>query len=108
LVSRVIRASRDQVWGVLADLESWPSWSEEARPSRIISHGIVRREVPIDLAVNKVDLKSEALVLYDEYRVRQFAAEVGARWCMTSARTGLNVAPLFGRLVADIVLGVRG
>ncbi len=64
--------------------------------------------MPIDLAVNKVDLKSEALVLYDEYRVRQFAAEVGARWCMTSARTGLNVAPLFGRLVADIVLGVRG
>ncbi len=64
--------------------------------------------VPKALAVNKVDLQGEALVLYDEYRVRQFAHEVGARWYLTSAKTGLNVEAMFARLAGDVVAFAKG
>jgi small GTP-binding protein len=59
--------------------------------------------VPMALAVNKVDLKTEVMVLYDEFQVQQFADSIGARWFMTSAKTGANVEKLFSALAADIV-----
>ncbi|HKZ48801.1 MAG TPA: Rab family GTPase [Thermoplasmata archaeon] len=62
----------------------------------------VAGSVPMALAVNKSDLQQEVLVLYDDYRVQQFAEEVGARWYMTSAKTGENVADLFSTLGQDI------
>ncbi len=55
-------------------------------------------DVPIALAVNKVDLKTEVMVLYDEYQVQQFADAAGARWYMTSAKTGENVEKMFTTL----------
>ncbi len=79
--------------------ERLPIWLDAVRE--------VAGDVPMALAVNKVDLKGEALVLYDEYRVRQFANEVGARWYLTSAKTGLNVREMFERLATDIVIGLQ-
>jgi small GTP-binding protein len=61
-------------------------------------------DVPKALAVNKVDLRAETLVLYDEHRVRQFASEIGARSYETSAKTGENVEAMFQGLAEDIVL----
>lgn len=66
----------------------------------------VAGEVPKALAVNKVDLRGEVMVLYDQYRVAQFADEVGARWYLTSAKTGDRVEPMFAQLAADIVAAV--
>jgi len=62
----------------------------------------VAGDVPKALAVNKVDLKGEFLLLYDEYAVRQYAGEIEARSYMTSAKTGENVALMFTTLAADI------
>ena len=75
--------------------ERLPDWL--ARVHRIAP------DIPIALAVNKADLKEEVLVLYDEYRVQQFADEIGARWYMTSAKTGENVESMFQGLAADVV-----
>ncbi len=60
-------------------------------------------DVPIALAVNKVDMKTEVMVLYDEYQVQQFADAAGARRYMTSAKTGENVERLFSTLASDVV-----
>jgi small GTP-binding protein len=60
-------------------------------------------DVPMALAVNKTDLKGEVMVLYDEYQVQQFADAIGARWYMTSAKTGENVEGLFTALATDII-----
>jgi uncharacterized protein YndB with AHSA1/START domain len=43
-VSRLIRAPRERVWGLLADLERWPDWAPENATNRVISHPIVSRE----------------------------------------------------------------
>ncbi len=67
----------------------------------------VAGEVPIALAVNKVDLRGEALVLYDEYAVRQYADDVGGRSFMTSAKTGDGVEAMFASLAADVVAYAR-
>ena len=67
----------------------------------------VAGDVPIALAVNKMDLKDEALILYDEYRVAQYAEEIGARWCQTSAKTGENVEAMFQGLTTDILALAR-
>lgn len=64
-------------------------------------------DVPKALAVNKIDLKGEVLVLYDEHRVRQYAEEIGGRSCMTSAKTGENVEGMFAGIAADIVARAR-
>lgn len=79
--------------------ERLPDWIQ--RVQRIAG------DVPIALAVNKTDLKDEALVLYDEYRVGQYAEEIGARWCQTSAKTGENVDVMFQELAKDIVAVAR-
>jgi len=67
----------------------------------------VAGDVPKVIAVNKVDLRGEVLVLYDEYGVQQYANEVGARWYLTSARTGENVAAMFQALASDVVARAR-
>lgn len=63
--------------------------------------------VPMALAVNKVDLRKEVMVLYDEYQVQQFADSIGAKWYMTSARTGENVDGMFTELANEILLNLR-
>ncbi|HEV8594106.1 MAG TPA: Rab family GTPase [Thermoplasmata archaeon] len=63
----------------------------------------VTGDVPKALAVNKTDLRTEVLTLYDEHRVGQFADEVGARWFSTSAKTGEGVEAMFAALAQDIV-----
>jgi len=60
-------------------------------------------DVPMALAVNKTDLKGEVIVLYDKYQVQQFAEAIGARWYMTSAKTGENVEDMFTALATDII-----
>lgn len=59
--------------------------------------------VPKVLAVNKADLRKDALVLYDEHEVRRFAEDNKARVYMTSAKTGENVEEMFKGIASDIV-----
>jgi len=68
----------------------------------------VAGDVPKAIAVNKVDMQGEALVMYDEYQIREFAHEVGARWYLTSAKTGFNVEAMFARLAGDVVAFAKG
>jgi len=63
--------------------------------------------VPMALAVNKDDLRTETLVLYDEYQVRQFAESVGAKLYMTSAKNGGNVELMFTKMAGDILDNIR-
>ncbi|MDE1853863.1 MAG: helix-turn-helix transcriptional regulator [Thaumarchaeota archaeon] len=39
--SRVIKAPRDQVWSLLADMGNWPRWLSEEGTFRILSHEVV-------------------------------------------------------------------
>lgn len=39
--SRVIRAARQKVWGLMADMVNWPRWFNEAGAFRVISHDVV-------------------------------------------------------------------
>ncbi len=59
-------------------------------------------EVPVALAVNKMDLKDKVMVVYEDDAVRQYASDVGARYYLTSARTGENVEEMFRMLALDI------
>jgi uncharacterized protein YndB with AHSA1/START domain len=43
-VSRLIKAPRERVWSLLADLEGWPDWAPEKATNRVVSHPIVSRE----------------------------------------------------------------
>ncbi len=63
----------------------------------------VAGDVPKILAVNKSDLKGQAMVLYDEHEVKRFASENDARAFMTSAKTGENVELIFNRIASDII-----
>ena len=60
-------------------------------------------EVPIALVVNKVDLKEQALVLYDEAEPSAKAERYGGFATWTSAKSGDNVNPVFARLALGIV-----
>ena len=41
---RMMRASRQAVWDVVTDLESWPTWGSPDAPNRILEHKIVGTE----------------------------------------------------------------
>ena len=41
--SKVIRASRDTVWDILVDMESWPDWAPKAQ-NRITYHHILEKQ----------------------------------------------------------------
>lgn len=43
-VSRTIKAPKDQVWTLLADVENWPKWAPAKAVNRVISHPIVSKE----------------------------------------------------------------
>ncbi|HYS99515.1 MAG TPA: Rab family GTPase [Thermoplasmata archaeon] len=60
-------------------------------------------EVPIAIIVNKTDLKDQVMVLYDENEPQQKAEKYGGFAAWTSAKSGENVNPVFGRLVLGIV-----
>lgn len=60
-------------------------------------------EVPIALVVNKIDLKDQVMVLYDENEPQQKAEKHGGFATWTSAKFGENVNPVFGRLALGIV-----
>lgn len=107
VIERAAEAYFDNVQGVIAvcDLTRYSTF--ERLPVWLEAVWRVAAEVPLAVAVNKTDLSGEAFTLYDEYAVRQFAEEVGARWYMTSAKTGFNVEPMFARLAGDIVARAR-
>ncbi len=74
-----------------------PNWVEAVEE--------VSGTVPIVLAANKADLKSEAQ--YGETEVAQVAAILGCGFLPTSAKTGLNVEDAFlhlGKLIAKAQL----
>ena len=60
-------------------------------------------DVPVALVVNKMDLKDQVMVLYDESEPGEKAAKYGgfAEW--TSAKNGDNVNSVFGRLALGVV-----
>jgi small GTP-binding protein len=60
-------------------------------------------EVPVVIAVNKVDLKEEVLVLYGDREVEECATTFNAPFVYTSARTGEGVESAFKELAEQIV-----
>lgn len=60
-------------------------------------------EVPLAIIVNKTDLKDQVMVLYDDNEPQQKAEKYGGFATWTSAKSGENVNPVFGRLVLGIV-----
>lgn len=63
----------------------------------------VAGEVPLALIVNKVDLKDQVMVLYDENEPAQKAAKYNGFAVWASAKSGDNVNSVFERLVLGIV-----
>ena len=60
-------------------------------------------EVPLAIVVNKVDLKDQVMVLYDEGEPQEKAQRFGGFATWSSAKSGENVNPVFGRLALGIV-----
>ena len=60
-------------------------------------------DVPLALIVNKVDLKDQVIVLYDENEPSQKAAKFNGFATWASAKSGDSVNPVFERIVRDIV-----
>ncbi len=60
-------------------------------------------DVPIGLVVNKVDLKDQVMLLYDENEPQEKAEKYGGFATWASAKSGDNVNPVFGRLALGIV-----
>jgi len=63
----------------------------------------VAGEIPIIYAVNKVDLRDEALLLFDEADLKQWTRAFGASYLYTSAKTGENVERAFRMLGEQII-----
>ncbi len=63
-------------------------------------------DVPLGLVVNKVDLKDQVMLLYDENEPQQKAEKYGGFATWASAKSGDNVNPVFGRLALEIVRNI--
>ncbi len=59
--------------------------------------------VPLEIVVNKVDLKGEIMCLYDEREPQEKAERWGGSALWASAKTGENVNPVFGQLALAVV-----
>jgi small GTP-binding protein len=55
-------------------------------------------EIPVVIAINKVDLKDEVMVLYGDKEIAQAARAFDAPYYYASAKTGENVQEVFTRL----------
>ncbi len=60
-------------------------------------------EVPVVVAVNKIDLKDEVMLLYGDKEIDAHARAYDAPWFYTSAKTGENVEPAFRALGERVV-----
>lgn len=67
----------------------------------------VAGDVPLALVVNKMDLKDQVMVLYNQEEPPQKAAKYGGFATWTSAKSGENVNAVFGQLALGIVRKVR-
>lgn len=107
LLRVISEAYFDGVQGIVAvcDLTRYSTF--EALAPWIDTVQRIAGNVPKALAVNKVDLKGEVLVLYDEHRVRQYAEEINGRAYMTSAKTGESVEDMFTAIASDVVARVK-
>ena len=69
-----------------------------------ISHSLrVAGDVPVAVVVNKMDLKDQVIVLYDEGEPELKAAKYNGFAIWASAKSGENVNEIFGRLALGIV-----
>ena len=60
-------------------------------------------EVPVVLAINKIDLKDEVMILYGDKEIEQTARAFAAPYYYTSAKTGENVETAFRRLGSQVL-----
>ena len=60
-------------------------------------------EVPLAIVVNKVDLKGEIMCLYDEHEPQERAERYHGFAIWSSAKTGENVNPIFGKMALAII-----
>ena len=63
----------------------------------------VAGQVPLVIAVNKMDLKGEIMCLYDEHEPQEKAEKYGGFALWASAKTGENVNPIFGQMSLAVV-----
>jgi hypothetical protein len=42
--TRISKASKDSIWKILEDMESWSNWGDSTRKTHLISHKLVSRE----------------------------------------------------------------
>lgn len=60
-------------------------------------------QVPLVIAVNKMDLKGEIMCLYDDHEPQEKAEKYGGFALWASAKTGENVNPIFGQMSLAVV-----
>ena len=60
-------------------------------------------EVPVVLAINKIDLKDEVMILYGDKEIEQTARAFAAPYYYTSAKSGEKVETAFRRLGSQVL-----
>lgn len=75
----------------------------EALDEWITKAFLISGQVPLAIIVNKIDLKDQVMVLYDDQEPEGKAQRFGGFAAWTSAKSGENVNDVFGRLSLGIV-----
>jgi len=93
--SRITKASKDTVWKVAEDLESYPKWGDSTRKSRMVSQRIVSREgnvvvCDVEEVVSGIRSKHrDRFTLYPKDRIEEEVIEgrLGGRFVLTLTET---------------------
>jgi uncharacterized protein YndB with AHSA1/START domain len=68
--SRVIRAPRQKVWELLADMGSWPKWLNEEGSFKVLSHDVVSAEGNVVVCDEIAEVKGKKRWSRGEYTLR--------------------------------------
>jgi len=93
--SRITKASKDTVWEVAEDLESYPRWGDSTRKTRMVSQRIVSREgnvvvCDVEEVVSGIRSKHrDRFTLYPKDRIEEEIIEgrLGGRFVLTLTET---------------------
>lgn len=68
--SKVIRAPRQRVWDLLADMGDWPKWLNEEGAFRIVSHDVVSTEGNVVICDEIAEVRGKKRWSRDKYTLR--------------------------------------